>query len=84
MRAKFVLTEAATGLWRNVTMTVAMILTTAVSLALLGAGGLLYLQVEKAKDLLFFKVEVTVFLKDDITADQRSALDNKLRGDSLV
>jgi cell division transport system permease protein len=84
MRAKFVLTEAATGLWRNVTMTVAMILTTAVSLALLGAGGLLYLQVEKAKDLLFFKVEVTVFLKDDITAEQRSALDVKLRGDSLV
>lgn len=84
MRAKFVLTEAATGLWRNVTMTIAMILTTAISLALLGAGGLLYVQVAKAKDLLFFKVEVTIFLTDDITDTQRQSLDSKLTNDVLV
>jgi cell division transport system permease protein len=84
MRAKFVLTEAATGLWRNVTMTVAMILTTAISLALLGAGGLLFVQVEKVKDLLFFKVEVTVFLDEGVTQDQRDTLKTKLEGDDLV
>ncbi len=84
MRAKFVLTEAATGLWRNVTMTVAMILTTAISLALLGAGGLLFVQVEKVKDLLFYKVEVTVFLDEGVTQDQRDALKTKLEGDDLV
>lgn len=84
MRAKFVLTEAATGLWRNVTMTVAMILTTAISLALLGAGGLLFVQVEKVKDLLFFKVEVTVFLDEGVTQGQRDTLKTKLEGDDLV
>jgi len=84
MRAKFVLTEAATGLWRNVTMTVAMILTTAISLALLGAGGLLYVQVEKVKELLFFKVEVTIFLDEGVTQEQRDSLKTKLEGDTLV
>jgi cell division transport system permease protein len=84
MRAKFVLTEAATGLWRNVTMTVAMILTTAISLALLGAGGLLYVQVEKVKELLFFKVEVTIFLDEGVTQAQRDTLKTQLEGDTLV
>ena len=32
MRAKYVLSEVMVGLWRNVTMTVAMIITMAVSL----------------------------------------------------
>jgi len=84
MRAKFVLTEAATGLWRNVTMTVAMILTTAISLALVGAGGLLYVQVEKVKDLLFLEVEVTIFLDEGVTQDQRDKLKTDLEGDGLV
>lgn len=84
MRAKFVLTEAATGLWRNVTMTVAMILTTAISLMLLGAGTLLYLQINKVKDLLYGNVEVSVFLKEDVTADQRDGLKKQLSEDSLV
>jgi cell division transport system permease protein len=84
MRANFVVSEAATGLWRNVTMTVAMILTTAVSLALLGAGGLLYVQVSKAKELLYSKVEVSIFLNDSITADQRDAIASQLKNDSLV
>jgi cell division transport system permease protein len=84
MRAKFVLTEAATGLWRNVTMTIAMILTTAISLALLGAGGLLFVQVEKVKELLFYKVEVTIFLDEGVTEDQRDKLKTELEGDDLV
>jgi len=84
MRAKFVLTEAATGLWRNVTMTVALILTTAISLALLGAGGLLYTQVNKTKDLLYAQVEVTIFLETAVTAEQRDALQSKLEGDSEI
>lgn len=84
MRAKFVLTEAATGLWRNVTMTIAMILTTAISLALVGGGGLLYLQVERAKTLLFANVEVTIFLADTVTDEQRSSLSSRLEGDNLV
>ncbi|MFI5955240.1 permease-like cell division protein FtsX [Cryptosporangium sp. NPDC051539] len=84
MRAKFVLTEAATGLWRNVTMTIALILTTAISLALLGAGGLLYAGVAKTKDLLYAQVEVSIFLNAAVTADQKTALQTKLEGDPEV
>jgi cell division transport system permease protein len=84
MRAKFVLTEATTGLWRNVTMTIAMILTTMVSLFLLGLGGITAIKVADAKDLLFVKVEVTIFLTEDVTEQQRSDLSGKLKSDGLV
>ena len=40
MRLKYVLSEVLVGLWRNVTMTIAMIITMAVSLTMLGASGL--------------------------------------------
>ncbi|WP_279581620.1 cell division protein FtsX [Fodinicola feengrottensis] len=84
MRAKFVLSEVGVGLFRNVTMTIAMVLTTAISLALLGAGGLIYAQVGEMQDYFYTKLEVSIFVKDSITADQRSALDSALRGDPLV
>lgn len=84
MRAKFVLTEAATGLWRNVTMTVALILTTAISLALLGSGGLLYTAVNTTKDLLYAQVEVSIFLEAAVTVDQKAAIEEKLKSDPEV
>ena len=84
MRAKYVLYEAATGLWRNVTMTVAMIITMAVSLAMLGASGLLFLQVDKVKELYYAQVEVTIFLAEDVSDEDREALDRALDSDPLV
>jgi cell division transport system permease protein len=84
MRAKFVLSEVATGLFRNVTMTIAMVLTTAISLALLGAGGLILTQVDKMKDLFYYRLEVSVFLKEDVTTDQRDAIRKQLQSDALV
>ncbi len=81
MRAKFVLSEALTGLWRNVTMSVAMILTTAISLTLLGAGGLLYVQIQETKDVLRGKVEVMLFLNDDASEQQRQTLKQRLEND---
>ena len=38
MRAGFVVTEVLNGFRRNITMTIAMVLTTAISLGLLGGG----------------------------------------------
>ena len=60
MRAKYILSEAALGLWRNVTMTTAMIITMAVSLAMLGASGLLFLQVDKVKERYYAQVQVSM------------------------
>ena len=50
MRAKYVLSEVATGLWRNLTMTIAMMITMAVSLTMFGASLLLFWQVQKLQD----------------------------------
>jgi cell division transport system permease protein len=84
MRAKYILSEVMVGLWRNVTMTVAMIITMAVSLTMLGASLVLYQQINSMKGYYFDKVQVSIFLKDDITDAQRTALGNELAADPLV
>jgi cell division transport system permease protein len=84
MRAKYILSEVATGLWRNVTMTIAMMITMAVSLTMLGASLLLYMQVNSMKSFFYDKIEVSIFLKNDVTEAQRTALQGDLRSDSLV
>ncbi|MDQ7904842.1 permease-like cell division protein FtsX [Phytohabitans sp. ZYX-F-186] len=83
-RAKYVLSEVMVGLWRNVTMTIAMIITMAVSLFMLGASGLLYLQVNSMKDFYYDQIEVAIFLNNDVTDQQRSDLDSALKSDPLV
>lgn len=83
-RAKYVLSEVMVGLWRNVTMTVAMIITMAVSLTMLGASGLMYLQVNSMKDFYYDQIEVAIFLNNDITDAQRTSLDSALKSDPLV
>lgn len=84
MRAKYVLSEVLTGLWRNVTMTIAMIITMAVSLTMLGASLMLYMQVNEMRDFYYGKIEVSIFLKADVTEDQRNGLKSDLEKDSLV
>jgi len=84
MRAKYILSEVMVGLWRNVTMTVAMIITMAVSLTMLGASLVLYQQIDAMKGYYYDKVEVSIFLRNDVTDDQRKALSNQLASDPLV
>jgi cell division transport system permease protein len=84
MRVKYVMSEVLVGLWRNVTMTVAMIITMAVSLTMLGASGLMYLQVNTMKNYYFDQIEVSIFLADEITPAQRDDLQTALKGDPLV
>jgi cell division transport system permease protein len=84
MRLKFVFSEVFTGLLRNLTMTIAMVLTTAISLGLLGAGMLMVRQVDEMKDLFYYKLEVSIFLKQDVANDQRDALRTALNSDPLV
>ena len=84
MRAKYILSEVMVGLWRNVTMTVAMIITMAVSLTMLGASLVLYQQINSMKTYYYDKVQVSIFLKGDITDPQRTALETSLKSDPLV
>lgn len=71
MRLKFILSEVFLGLRRNLTMTIAMILTTAISLGLLGAGLLIAREINAMKDIYYDKVQVSVFLTKDISETQR-------------
>ena len=62
MRAGFLLSEVRIGLRRNLTMTFAVIVTTAISLSLLGIGLLSNAQVNAMKDYWYDKIEVSVYL----------------------
>jgi cell division transport system permease protein len=62
MRASFIASEVGNGLRRNLTMTIALIITIAVSLALFGASLLVRAQVDTMKDFWYDKVQVSLFL----------------------
>ena len=94
MRASFIVNEISIGLRRNLIMTIAMIITTAVSLGFLGTAVLFNQQVSVMKDFWYDKVEVSVFLcgadsgegvagscaAGEVTQDQRESISSDLRG----
>jgi len=84
MRAKYVLSEVMVGLWRNVTMTIAMIITMAVSLTMLGASLVMYHQIGQMKDKFIGNLSVSVYLTDDITPQQQTDLQSQIKQDPLV
>ncbi|MEU7861568.1 permease-like cell division protein FtsX [Nonomuraea sp. NPDC049141] len=62
MRANFIFSEVWIGLRRNLTMTLAVVITVAVGMAMLGVGLMINAQVTMMKDFWYDKVEVSVFL----------------------
>src|SRR5690349_447664 len=78
MRVNFILSEVTTGLRRNLTMTVAMILTTAICLGLGGTGLLIYNMISEMKQIYYDKVQVSIFLADGVTDQQRQAIKSRL------
>lgn len=62
MRLRFIFAEMWIGLRRNLTMTLGVLVTTAVALTLLGVGMFASAQVNAMKDYWYGKVEVSVFL----------------------
>jgi cell division transport system permease protein len=88
-RWSYILQEAFIGLRRNLWMTVAVVLSVTVSLALFGASVLLREQVDLATDEWTDKIEVSIFLCDDrqcpaITQEQQAALRRDLEANPLV
>jgi cell division transport system permease protein len=80
MRASFVFSEVLTGLRRNITMTIAMIITTAISLALLGGGLLVVRMIDKTQALYQDKVEVSVYLTDDVSSTDKECQKDPCKG----
>ncbi|MGW1029885.1 permease-like cell division protein FtsX [Streptomyces sp. NPDC002577] len=75
MRAQFVLSEIGVGLRRNLTMTFAVVVSVALSLALFGGSLLLRDQVSTMKGYWYDKVNVSIFLcnKSDAESDPNCA-----------
>ena len=69
MRFGFLVNEVLTGFRRNVTMTVAMILTTAISIGLFGGGLLVVRLADQSKQIYLDRVESQVFLTDDVSSN---------------
>ena len=75
-----ILRDAVKGLRRNLAMSIAVVLCcSAVSLTLFGAGLLLNRQVDITSKHLFGRVELTIYVNDDITSDQQDALADEAR-----
>lgn len=67
----YVFKEGFKGLGRNVTMTLALVITTAISLALLATGFLVTNMTSATKDIYLDRVEVMVQLDENISAGDK-------------
>lgn len=94
-RARFVLSEIGSGLRRNISMSVAVVLVTFVSLTFVGAAALLQVQIGNMKDEWYDKVEVSIFLcpadstvptcaEGEVTQEQMDAVKGVLQSDALA
>src|SRR3954454_13070144 len=95
MQLSYVFSELGNGLKRNVSMTIAVVVTIFVSLTLVGMGLLLNAQADKAQSYWGSKLQITVFLcnqnsatancvNGEVTAAQKSAIQNVLRSNNEV
>ncbi|MFJ8658607.1 permease-like cell division protein FtsX [Streptomyces sp. NPDC093795] len=97
MRAQFVLSEIGVGLRRNLTMTFAVVISVALSLALFGGALLMREQVSTMKDYWYDKVNVSIYLctkgdategtkcpKGAVTAQQKKQIEADLRKMDVV
>jgi cell division transport system permease protein len=80
MRAQAIFNEVVVGLRRNITMTIAMILTTAISLGMLGGGLIIARMTNQMKQIFGNKVEVTVYLTTDQSKGDPNCLESLCTG----
>lgn len=62
MRARYILGEILTGLWRNVAMVISVVIVTAVSLTFVGAAALMQKQILDMKSTLVEEAQVTIYI----------------------
>lgn len=75
---KYFIKDAFKSIVRNKTLSIASMATVAATLFILGTVTLTMVNVDKAVAHIGSKIEVKVFIKDDITSDQQDALRGKL------
>jgi cell division transport system permease protein len=78
VRWRFVFSEMALGLRRNLSMTIASVLTIWIALTFLGGAWLFNKQIDATKDYWFGKIQISVFLTKDATQTERDAINAQL------
>lgn len=73
MQIRYAFSELGTGLRRNVTMTVAVVVTVWISLVLFGLGLLVRSEVDLVKGFWYDKVQIAVFLCNDVSSAPQCA-----------
>src|SRR5678815_3037990 len=84
IKVDYVARETATNLTRNITLTLASILTVVVSLTLFGSAVMLNQGVNNANDRFKGGIEFIVFLQPDVTQDQRDSIKRDLEANPDV
>lgn len=97
MRASFLMSGVATGIRRNVSMTIALVLSTAISLFFLGGAFLTGTYINKFKEIYESKINVSVFLcsksavgqpgsncKAAVSDAQTAAVRTQLQSDPMI
>lgn len=69
MRLAFILAEIGSGLRRNLSMVVSVILVTFVSLTFVGAAGMLQMQINQMKGYWYDRAQVAVYFCTDVSTD---------------
>lgn len=73
MRASFVVSGVAAGIRRNLTMTVALVLSTAIALSFVGAAILANTEITRFRNTYEDKLNVQVYLCTDLAYDQQAS-----------
>ena len=84
MRVRQVASEAFLGLRRNLVMSIAAVVTVAVSLAFVGTAFLVSKTVSQIQDIFYTQIEISIFLKNDVTQPQRDEIAGVLHSLPLV
>jgi cell division transport system permease protein len=92
MRANYVMSGVAHGMRRNLLMTIALVLITAVSLVFLGSAFLTSTEISRFRKLYENRLNVSIYLCADktvscthkITPAERNALQQRLQADPLI
>ena len=94
MKTSFILSEVLTGLRRNLSMIISVVLVTFVSLLFIGSAALLQMQISGMKDYWYDRVQVAVFLcppdseaptcaDGEVTQEQKDAIEAALSSPDL-
>ncbi|MDN6521051.1 MAG: permease-like cell division protein FtsX, partial [Yaniella sp.] len=89
MRFAFIVSETLSGIRRNLSMVISVVLVTFISLTFVGSAGLLQMQINQMKGYWYDRVEVAIFLCNDtstaascaggaVTDSQREAIEAQL------